>query len=221
MKRRFFSVIAIALIAILATGCMRIESSVDTTKKKNEYVMTTSVWFNKQMVDQIAAGDYSSIGLDSGSLSEEEASQMSMMQPVMAEFQKGAVVTIDGREYYTSESQKTSGKFFNGKVEDGPVVTKTSFYASSASEVMDSETSDQVDQAGEYMSKMIEKVQISVKFKDKVNKTNGKLSKNKKTVTFNYNAKSLTKKKKTEMYAYTESSERTLAEDRALFKTKK
>ena len=72
--------------------------------------------------------------------------------------------------------------------------------------------------AEEYMSEFIEKVVIKAKFSDKIKKTNGKLSKNKKVVTFSYDAKDFASNKNTEMYAYTASSERTLAMDRAEFK---
>ena len=212
MKRKFMSLLSIIVLACMMTGCMRITGTIDTTKSKNKYIMTADVWFDKAKVDSYAngQGNLSSISAD--------GIDTSMIAPAMTQLQSYPVVTVDGKEYYKADTQKTKSNYYPNDKNDSAIITRTSLYSKDASGAMDGINTGAEGAAEEYMSEFIEKVVIKAKFSDKIKKTNGKLSKNKKVVTFSYDAKDFASNKNTEMYAYTASSERTLAMDRAEFK---
>ena len=202
VTRRFFSVFAVVAMTVLLTGCMRVGGEIDTTKSAKKYIESVTVWYDKAKVDGYAAGtetvpDMADSGLDGMDLAS-----------VMAEFQKYPVETIDGKEYYRGETEKSKEAYYSGTGKADPIVTRSSIYSADASEAVD----DSMTSADEYLSELFERIEIKVTFKDKIKKTNGKLSKNKRTVTFSYDVKELDKAK--EIYAYTVSAKRTLKQDR-------
>ncbi|MBR1635949.1 MAG: hypothetical protein IJ682_12945 [Lachnospiraceae bacterium] len=197
---------AVLAVTVLLTGCMRIGGEIDTTKSAKKYTESVTVWFNKAKVDGYAAGGGSTLNMSGSDL---DASDISSF---MTEIQKYPVVTIGGKEYYKSETQKTKESYYKGKGKADPIVTRSSIYSADASETVGDSVSEDLDSAEAYMSEILERIVIKVKFKDKIAKTNGKLSKDKRTAIFSYDVKALNKVK--EIYAYTTSAKRTLKQDR-------
>ena len=210
--KKIFRIMSLLIIACMITGCMRMEGTLDTSKSKKQYTTTMKVWFNKEKVDQYTTGatnvpnSTSQTGMDAASL-----------QAMMTQIQAYPVVTIDGKQYYQGETQKNKDNYYPKNKNDSMIITPTSFYVGQASGIVQNDTANQSEEAIEFMSEFLEKIIIDVKFAEPVKKTNGTLSKNKKTVTFNFGLKKLSSGK-TEMYAYTKSADRTLAEDRTEFK---
>ena len=205
-KGKSMKILAVmAVILVSLTGCMRLEADIDTTKSSKKYTESATVWFNKAKVDSYASGG-STAGTQADATGDLDASAF------MTEIQKYPVVRIGGTEYYKSETQKSKESYYNGKGKADPIVTRSSIYIGDVSDAVDDSVSGDMEAADEYMSEILERFVIKVKFKDKITKTNGKLSKDKRTATFSYDVKGLEKLK--EIYAYTTASKRTLAQDR-------
>ena len=204
-RKSFKILAAVVAISVLLTGCMRVGGEIDTTKSAKKYTESVTVWFNKAKVDTYAAGGSAVNAQDSGMDSVD-------ISAFMTEIQKYPVVKIGNKEYYKSETQKSKEPYYSGKGKADPIVTRSSIYSADASETVGDSVSEDLDSAEAYMSEILERVVIKVKFKDKITKTNGKLSKDKRTAIFSYDVKALNKVK--ELYAYTATAERTLAQDR-------
>ena len=221
MKKRFGALLLIGLFLLGSlAGCMRMEATLDTTKSNKNYRVSMTVYFDKEQVDGLEGQPLSAyLGEDAGdsTISGEDLASITGLP----------VETIDGKQYYvqTEDSEKTP-YFKDGKdkPKDGFIIRKDSFYAGSGLSSIDMDDVDDTmsDEYGEMVSQFIDGFTIRVAFSKKIKTTNGKLSANKKTVSFDYNFKDLTinnsKKASKEIYAYTVGSKSSLKEDREMVK---
>ncbi|MBR1629948.1 MAG: hypothetical protein IJ679_11905 [Lachnospiraceae bacterium] len=221
MKKRFGALLMIAMFLVVSLGgCMSYGAVLDTTKSNKTVAMSMTMWFDKEAIDSLSEESLKEmLGEEAGDVGDifEDGS--------LDQIKSLPVEVVDGRECYAMT--ETDKQKYNPKTpKDGLLMRKDSFYAASVADSVDLD-----DDTKEFLeSGMLGKMSFTVKFAKKIKTTNGKLSKNKKEVTFEYTAAKLmklmdSKKAKDEIYAYTVSSKDTLKADRALVekdaKTKK
>lgn len=217
MKKRFGAVIMLAVFMITTlAGCMSMEATIDTTKSKKNYRVSMTVWYDKETIDGLNSETVSQyLGEDA-----ELDGEATINDADLADIKNLPVDTINGKQYYRQDGNEEKGEYFKGKPEGGVIVRKDSFYADEGLSSVDLDgEADESSQA--FAAGLIDRIAIRVIFDKKIKTTNGKLSKNKKSVSYEYSYQELLNKKSkknNEIYAYTYGSESSLKEDRAIVK---
>lgn len=194
-----------AMLLVGLTGCMKINAVIDTTESWKEYAMQATIYYDKEAIDTLSVEskkDKSETGWAAGKTTKRA--------------KKLPVVTVNGRKYYMKQSKIKKYPYNESRPHKGMIVTDASFYST---ETFKHSSSDEAQDA--ILSGMIEGISFKVIFDSKIVKTNGRLSKDKRSVVFNYKFKGKYLSKKNpmgEMYAYTDRAEHTLTSDRKMMK---
>ena len=218
-SKKTVSMIMAAILAIGLTGCMRMDTVIDTTGSSKHYTVETTTLYNKEAIDSMSAGEDTgtTTANSAGTTAANTAGAGSANSDSADDIQKLPVVTVDGKQYYQDKVEKETHPYTKGKPVDGMIVTDSSFYADNS---IAGENPDDLEEA--IASGMVEQINLKVLFDSKIEKTNGKLDKNKKGVTFSFkfgDSKKVNKNKLFgEMYAYTDKAESSLSDDRAVMK---
>ena len=212
MSKKVLNIMSILIAVCMLTGCIRASEVIDTTKSKKTYTMTAKVWYNKDKADKYASGaasvgDTSDLGMDAATIG-------LMLQQI----QNYPVVKIGGKKYYKTDMPADKKQYYPKDKDSNMIVTKTSIYIGGPMDSFSGTDLEQAKALADQVSDIIEKIEIKAHFSEPVTNTNGKLSKDKKTVTFSFNMKKLTNPDSVEIYAYTKSSKRDISKDREPYK---